>query len=314
MKDLEEVLEEYGLEPTDKGPYFIIRCPDCGRKEMFIYKTSKKMVCNRRNKCGAEYTLEQYLRENHSISVDTIEVKQEKREDDGEKQVLELPAGLKFFSGPGKGFAKRRAVEYLYRRKIPRENIKKLGYVYEPGTLYNNTIFFPFWENGKIVYFTTRDYTGSRAFLTEDGERRDIRYIAAKGLNSHDFVYNYDEIKEGGDLFIFEGLMDALSLEHQVGTATLTSTLGDRQAIKIWDRAPGRIILVPDNDKAGRDNLIRNYRKLLFHRPPSLSDSEVLKYDLPNGVKDFNESGLHYIDDKDIKRIKKGVILMTPSY
>lgn len=311
MKDLEDILEEAGLEPTDKGQYFIVRCPDCGRKEMFIYKTSKKMVCNRRNKCGAEYRLDDYLKENKSLSIENVEVKKYEKEDEDKK--LEIPP-VKFFTEPGKGFAKTKAIKYLAKRGIPKNNIKKLGYVYEPGNLYNNTIFFPFWENSRIVYFTTRDFTGRRFIYNEDGEKRELRYIAAKGFNSHDFVYNIDEIKEEGDLFIFEGLMDALSLGEQIGTATLTSTIGDKQAIKIWDKAPGRIILVPDNDKAGKNNLIRNYRKLLFHRPPSLSDREVLKYDLPDGYKDFNETGMHHINNEDITRIKKGAILMTPSY
>jgi len=312
VKDLEDLLQDVGLEPTDKGQYFIVRCPDCGRKEMFIYKSSKKMVCNRRNKCGAEYTLNEYLKENRSLNIDNIEVKTSMP--DSKEVKLEIPESLKFFTEPGKGFAKKRALRYLVNRNIPKKNIKKLGYVYEPGNLYNNTIFFPFWEGTKIVYFTTRDFTGSRFIYKEGGEREQLRYIAAKGLNSHDFVYNVNEIKEDEDLFVFEGLMDALSLENQVGTATLTSTIGDKQAIKIWDRAPGRIILVPDNDKAGRDNLIRNYRKLLFHRPPSLADVPVMRYSLPEGFKDFNETEMHSIDENDVQSIKKGVILMTPSY
>lgn len=307
--DLENVLDEVGLEPTDKGQYFLIRCPSCGRKEMFLYKSSKKMICNRRNKCGTEIDLKDFLRENRSLTIDNITVKEE---DVKEETKLVLPDGLKFFTEKGSGFAKKQALRYLLNRNIPKNNIKKLGYVYEPGTLYNNTIFFPFWESSTLVYFTTRDYTGRR-FIYEDGEKKEpLRYIAARGLNSHDFVYNIDEVKEGGDLFIFEGLMDALSLENQVGTAMVTSTLGDKQAIKIWDKAPGRIVLVPDNDKAGRDNLIRNYKKLLFHRPPSLSNVEVLKYELPEGFKDFNETGKHFIDISECEEIKKGAIFMAP--
>lgn len=308
-RDLEDVLDELGLNPTDKGQYFLIRCPSCGRKEMFLYKSSKKMICNRRNKCGTEIDLKDFLRENRSLSVENITVKNEERK---QETNLVIPEGLKFFTEKGSGFAKMQALKYLVSRNIPKKNIKKLGYIYEPGTLYNNTIFFPFWESSSIVYFTTRDFTGRR-FIYKDGEEKEpLRYIAAKGLNSHDYVFNIDEIKEGGDLFIFEGLMCALSLENQIGTATMTSTLGDKQAIKIWDKAPGRIVLVPDNDKAGRDNLIRNYKKLLFHRPPSMSDIEVLKYDLPDGIKDFNETGKHSININKCKEIKKGAIFMAP--
>ena len=304
-RDLEEVLEELGLSPTDKGQYFLIRCPSCGKKEMFIYKSSKKMICNRRNKCGTEIHLKDFLKENQSLSFDNISVKNTEQN----KSELIIPNGLKFFTEKGKGFAKINALKYLVKRKIPAVNIKKLGYIYEPGTLYNNTIFLPFWENSQIVYFTTRDFTGRRFIYKDSGEKDQLRYIAAKGMNSHDFVYNIDEIEEGEDLFIFEGLMCALSLEEQVGTAMVTSTLGDKQAVKIWDKAPGRIIIVPDNDRAGQENLIRNYKKLLFHRPPSLSNVEVLKYDLPEGFKDFNETGESFIDIKKCSRVKKTVKL-----
>lgn len=308
-KDLEDILEELGLEPTDKGQYFLIRCPVCGKKEMFLYKTSRKMICNRRNKCGAEIDLKDFLKENRQLTLDNIEVK---KDNSSSNQKLEIPEGLHFFTEPGKSIFKRRAIKYLVKRNIPKNNIKKLGYIFEPGTIYNQTIFFPFWENGKIVYFTTRDFTDNRYIYRENGEKEKLRYIAAKGMNSHDFVFNIDEIKEGGDLFIFEGLLDALTLKEQVGTATMTSTLGDKQAIKIWDKAPGRIILVPDNDEAGRDNLIRNYKKLLFHRPPSMSDVKVLKYSIPEGSKDFNETGKNYIDVSECEGIKKGAMLMAP--
>lgn len=307
IRDLESVLEELGLSPTDKGQYFLIRCPSCGKKEMFLYKSSKKMICNRRNKCGTEINLKDFLKENQKLSFENIQVKNE----NPKEAKLVIPNGLKFFTEKGRGFAKINALKYLVSRKIPISNIKKLGYIFEPGTLYNNTIFFPFWENSSIVYFTTRDFTGRRFIQKEDGRKEALRYIAAKGLNSHDFVFNIDEIEEGKDLFIFEGLLDALSLEEQVGTAMVTSTLGDKQAIKIWERSPGRIIIVPDNDRAGQENLIRNYRKLLFHRPPSLSNVEVLKYDLPNGFKDFNETGEHFIDIKECSSVKKSVKLFV---
>ena len=310
-RNLEDILETMDLSPTDKGQYFIVRCPSCGKKEMFIYKSSKKMICNRRNKCGAELNLLDFLRENFSLYRDSLEIEIKSKEQPKESR-LEIPEGLRFFSEKGMSIIKKRAVKYLASRNIPKSNILKLGYIFEPGSIYNNTIFFPFFENSSLVYFTTRDFTNSRFTYSEDGEKSPLRYIAAKGLNSHNFVFNIDEIDEDKDLFIFEGLMDALTLERQVGTATLTSTLGDKQAIKIWDKAPRRIILVPDSDEAGQKNLIKNYKKLLFHRPPSLENVEVLIYKLPSGVKDFNETGKNFIDVSKCECIKKGAILIAP--
>lgn len=60
-KYLSTLLDE--LSATDKGSYFLVRCPKCGEKEGFLYKDQLKRVqdgtshkvfvhCSRLNNCG----------------------------------------------------------------------------------------------------------------------------------------------------------------------------------------------------------------------------------------------------------------------
>jgi DNA primase len=194
---------------------------------------------------------------------------------------LVLPKGLKFFSEEKHGIIRDQAYNYLLNRGIPEENIQEFGYVYEPNTEFDRTVFIPFFENGRIVYFTARDFTGKNF----------KRYTNPHGVNSKQFVYNYDRIED--TVFIFEGVLDAISLQGQVGTAMLSADIGREQCIKILNRAPNTIVFVPDNDETGEKTLQRNINLLMKFKPPSL-DFKIKIYRIKD-AKDFNESGEHHI-------------------
>jgi Toprim-like len=211
---------------------------------------------------------------------------------------LELPKGLHFFSQAEKSPIRDQAYNYLVSRKIPEENIKELGYIYEPGTWFDRSIFIPFYENGRIVYFITRDFT----------QKSNQRYKNPNGVDSKQYVYNIDKFKD--TIFIFEGVMDAISLRGQVGTAMLSCDLGIKQCVKILNKAPNTIVFVPDNDETGERTLDNNIKNLLYYKPPSL-DLRILVYRV-KGAKDFNESSEQYIylakcegyKQKDVSKIK----------
>lgn len=300
------VLDHNGLEPEDKGKYYILRCPKCNQKQMFLYKNKEMLICNRRNKCGYTISFWDFVKENkglddkdlansilNSININTNQ--KLTKEDLINQNKIELPEGLTFFSfGNSEGMIYQQALNYVKSRNIKEKIYKEWGYVFNPGSIFNKTIFIPFYENGKLVYFITRDWTQKRFITKENGEKEQIRYIMPKNLNSHNFVYNLDNINEKTDLFIFEGLFDACSLTEQIGTATLTASLGINQIKKIWDKSPRNIILVPDNDKTGKKYLDINYKNLIFYKPPS-SKAKIFVYNII-GAKDFNESLKEFID------------------
>ena len=64
--DLEIVLSD--LQPVDKGSYFILACPACGKREAYIYKGGGRIRCNRLNKCGYSANLCSYLQMRFHLS------------------------------------------------------------------------------------------------------------------------------------------------------------------------------------------------------------------------------------------------------
>lgn len=49
------------LDPEDKGAYYLLRCPSCGKRESFVYKDGYALKCNRLNKCGYTVSLLSYV-------------------------------------------------------------------------------------------------------------------------------------------------------------------------------------------------------------------------------------------------------------
>lgn len=214
------------------------------------------------------------------------------------KKEIELPEGLTFFIEKNNGIIYNRAKSYLKKRKI---NPTNLGYIYKPDSFYHNRIFIPFYENGRIIYFQARTFVDSK-----------LRYKNPPGISTKDVVFNIDEIED--EVFIFEGVFDALSLNKQIGTCTLSSSMNKEQAIKILNKGVKEIIFVPDNDlnpKTRRtilSNLNRNVKLIRRYAPPSLN--VIIKvWWLPKGIKDFNqyviETGRDYIDKSECELYDK---------
>ena len=286
------------LEPKDRGKYFKLICPVCGRREAFIYKGDDLIVCSRKNKCGATQNLWSYIKEEHNLKDNEVLLFAYRKigkvpsitETIPINQKLEIPKGLYFFSN-SKGFIRDRAYNYLKKRRIPDKIISDLGYIYEPNSKFNNRIFIPFYEEEKLVYFIARDFT----------EKHPLKYLTPKGIDNNNFVYNIDKIKD--EVFIFEGVFDSIMLHPQIGTAMLTNTLGVEQAKKILDKAPSRVIFVPDNDKAGERTLNRNIKLFMKYKPPSLN-IEIYIFNV-KGVKDFGELKQNVINLRDCRKYNK---------
>ena len=250
------------LRPEDKGDYFLMYCPECGHKEAFLYKSGSNITCNRRDKCGFHISIFDYLKSNNRLKLsgiipsDAPETPQSN--DEASKKQLILPKGIKFFS-EASGVICDKFKNYLKKRKINNKFIDSLGYVFGSDDKFDGSIFIPFFENGEINYFICRKVSG------------DIRYLNSD-VSATDKVFNLDGIEEGKDVFIFEGVFDAMSInENQISTAMLTNNFSKEKISKIIDRAPRNIIMVPDIDFAGVCSLEKNLRRISMLIPPSLN-------------------------------------------
>lgn len=209
---------------------------------------------------------------------------------------IELPNGMNFFFEANKESRTYKiAKKYLDDRFI---STNDLGYVYDPHgdpkESFHNRIIVPFYEQGRLVFFIARTFEKENSF----------RYKNPSGIDSGNFIFQLDKLVE--DVFIFEGVFDALSLNPpQIGTAMLSNKLKQAQIIKILDTAPKRIIFVTENDKnetavkAGKRNLEWNIKTMMKYKPSSLNIKFYI-FNPPIEYKDFNEysykTGKHFID------------------
>lgn len=278
---LRKILEVASLAPEDRGDYFKVICPSCGHKEAFVYKNNRVIACSRKNKCGYVRDVIEYAKEEGKLRKDVFKAmipQVEKKEEIKEKTLLELPEGLSFFSDKGNGVMYKKAYRYLVNRGIPVASIEQLGYVYDPSRDFALGIFIPFYEDGQLVYYILRN---------ADGESK-LRYDNPRDIKGSEFIYNYDRMKENGTVCITEGVFDAISIENYVGTAMLTTSISREQVSKLYDKAPSRIIYIPDNDEAGERFIDKNINLIIRYKPPSL-DTEVYIYRIDEMYKDFND-------------------------
>ncbi len=86
------------------------------------------------------------------------------------------------------------------------------------------------------------------------------------GSRKSDFLYGFDNVEPGQDVFITEAIIDSYS----VGKDCLASggaDISNEQIKKLRSMMPGRIILAPDNDDAGIASLKKNYFRLNSRYP-----------------------------------------------
>lgn len=250
------------LRPEDKGDYFLMYCPECGHKEAFLYKTGSSITCNRRDKCGYRISVFDYLKNNNKLKnsdlISQITLKTPYIEEKKIEKQLILPGRVKLLRNAS-GAVCDKFKRYLLKRKVNKNFINELGYVYGSEDKFDNSIFIPFYENGELVYYICRKTSG------------DIRYLNSD-VSATDKVFNLDNIKEGENVFVFEGVFDAMSInEKEVPTAMLTNNFSKQKMEKIIEKLPKNVIFVPDIDYAGVSSLEKNLRLFSMLIPPSVS-------------------------------------------
>jgi DNA primase len=96
-----------------------------------------------------------------------------------------------------------KAIEYLKKRRVSKEMVfnYKIGYTRQGK--HKDRLIFPITLNGKQITFQSRS-------VYERGQRK--KYLTPKGSPLGSLLYGYDNIPQGGDVFIVEGVFDALNL------------------------------------------------------------------------------------------------------
>lgn len=184
------------------------------------------------------------------------------------------------------------AIQYLRRRGIPLDiaNAMKMGFMdhgYINGTTFQKRLTIPIYEAGKLLSIEGRDVTGKQP--------NKVLYPKDSTVKT---LYDLDVLDKEQPLYVLEGTTKLAVLRtdpyFKNSTATFGAGLSDRQIwlLKQFDR----VVMIPDNDEAGKRSLGRLKENL--GKP-----FEILE--IPNlGIKDVGDipQKLHTTVEKLRKR------------
>lgn len=167
---------------------------------------------------------------------------------------VELPKGCTLLGSTDRGSeVQQRIIDYLSSRKI---DYTKFPIHFSLEKQLINYVIFPFYRNGKIIYWQGRNYT--------NGASKKDRYNNCTS-SKENVIFNFDELFKGGNspLFITEGIFDAMPLN---GVALIGSKINEAK-LEILKKSKRDLIFVIDKDKNGRfvaEKAIENGWKITF--------------------------------------------------
>lgn len=314
------------LSPEDKGQYFLISCPSCNRREAYIYKNRKPyIVCNRKNKCGYNKSLWDYIQEKGNLTgQETLkelarianytlphkaltqeEIDRQRERENILEEALNLFIAHKdgakaYFKGRGWtdeeieeaeiGFysSQDEIINYLSGQGFSKDSIKTAGLLTQG-----------YGETHKIV-IPYRDPVGRlKGFIVRATDTIEPKYKFSYGIEK-DSPFNLNEARKEKTLILVEGFIDAILLTLRgikgviaIGGSTLTETQLDT-ALRYGAKD---FIIALDNDEAGRKGTEKAI-SLIYKKGVKayvMPYPEVPKYKDPDeliraeGIEDFNE-------------------------
>lgn len=316
--DRVEALADLG--PQDKGDYFLLTCPDCRKREAFIYKAGEYITCNRRNKCGFSQSLWDYIQgSRHLTNQETLkelarlanftlpdlDPESLDRAEKAREQANVWESSSGYFQAQlweEKGRAVR---EYLKGRGYTEPEIRNMelglftstkelkAYLVSKG--YKEDATGPVVQSlenisreHKVV-IPYRDPVGRVKGIIVRAIKKDVepKYLYNKGLSRRDTLFNMDRARGSKELIVVvEGIFDALIIREK-GFKNVIA-LGDAsfseskidQAVRYGAKS---FILALDNDNAGIEGTERAL-ELLRKR-----DIRAYILTLPAGFKDPDE-------------------------
>jgi DNA primase len=141
------------------------------------------------------------------------------------------------------------AVQYLRRRGITFEVADSMQMAYMEsgrinGTVYRKRLLLPIYDDGKLISVEGRDVTGNQPTK--------VLYPKDSSVNT---LYDIDKLDLEKPLYVVEGLTDLAVLRTDPYFANSTAIFGaqvTRRQSWLLNQV-SNLILIPDNDKAGRN-------------------------------------------------------------
>jgi len=200
---------------------------------------------------------------------------------------FEWPRGIYFL----KEFSKKH-IRYLVRRGYESNVLVRKYKLLATGHVgdYNFRIIIPFFEDGKIITFTSRDIT----------DEQGIRYLDCPiDLSVHHVnytLYNIDSVRQGGCAVIVEGVFDVWRVGDGA-VASSTTSLTNRQLELLQEKELKRCVVMFD---AGKIEL-RKARKIADNLTSFIPDVKLIRLDRGDP-----DSSLRKVDVKRVRRLIDG--------
>jgi len=251
--------------------------------------------------CHQIFTNYLHEQDNEQVAFSLRYLKEDRSYDD--KQIISFKLG--FFPDEEKfilllvnvGYSKERGEQLIKQYFLGILNINKYQKGHEETK--NRITFTWFDTRGNIIGFSTRKPT--------DNEKIKPKYINNTGLGKTDHLFNLTKEAEGKDIVIVEGQLDALAgtyfalpqeeMKSYHFVAISGNNISERQVTCLKELNCGRVILLLDNDEAGRKGAIQTAEKLIA-AGISHDIASIPKY---CECKDIDELIRKYKDDIDGK-------------
>jgi len=305
------------LNPEDKGAYWVLNCPHCGKHEAFLYKNSSVIICNRKNHCGhTESILDHLINQEGLPPIEAIRNILELAGVDGTQGIIEdlerehqrktWVRSLEVFFQDCLFSKENQTLSYLRDRGYSDEDIKgmKVGHVpplnqvemfmnqnsYPQNALRELGFYIKSGEVGKIhtLSIPYPDEEGnpySFTFRATIDQEEYPKYIVPVGTKK-DIPFNLYQAKGEDEVIVVEGYLDALFLPlkgFSPVVATGSATLSNAQLEALRRARVLLVLLLLDQDLAGRTGTEKAVMKL---REEGLG---VLVSGLPSPYKDPDE-------------------------
>ena len=268
------------LQPIDKGRYWLMRCPACGRREAYLYKGSCTLRCNRLNKCGFSYKLGRTAAMPYSTHylpamyaddaaepgfapLDQAAPASTTLNPSGRmigqhrlsaRERMDLKAPLARYcaaltdDSPGALYLKWRKISISLARKY------QIGYsAPNQWCHFKNDRPVRQWKHGHLI-FPLHNAKGKLVNL--QARALDSRGYARQLGLSHDILpglkglFNGQVFLHAKTVFLCEGVLDALSL-MQMGISNVAATIGAGSIPWLWFHRLENLVICFDLDPAG---------------------------------------------------------------
>lgn len=289
------------LKPSTQG-WFAFQCPQCGKEQkaavQFDWELVKCWVCTYKQ------SITEFVQDYEGMTrEDTIRFLYQYKESEIDLRDFEAAAPIKAVDAhlpehflnimDGVGVLGKRARTYLTDRGLHLKLCDKigLGYVNKKAEEFQDDYFgyiiIPYKKDGKLYYWTARDYTGSN-----------LRYknpaLSDFGVGKSELLFNEDALNSS-IAFLTEGWACALTMGK--GVALGGVDLSNKQRTKIINSPCETIVVV--TDKGFYKQGLKIGMALLGHKEVKVVNLDNINKKDSTGkeLKDPNELGAEFILD-----------------